>query len=562
MIYTVYVDNTLLYNPFLEEYYLVSSNLEMIDNEIGYFEFTIYDDHPAFESIVPLKSRIKIYRDGQLVWLGRPVNPEATDIEGQWSFYCEFCLCYLKDSLLRPFDFSGAPDELFEFLITSHNAQVNESQRFVIGDCTVEDPNNYIARSSTVYLKTFEALKSRLIAGLGGHIVITYDANEKPIISLLGALNIVSTQTIEFGKNLIDYERRLLYDSFYTAIVPLGAKDDSDVRLTIESVNDGNDYLIDSTLSAVYGVIYAPINETTWDDVTVAANLRTKGLNWLNTKGVIYKHLVSLSSEDISFMSADEGAFWFLQKVRFLLNNNDETMYLISDFGVDITNPSDLQIVLTDESTEYVDASFTTQNNKVQENTSNKVNVIESDYTNVSSVRAISEQTITNSSALQVRVNEIISEVLESYTTTDDMTTLLNEISSRITQMASSVDIRFTETNASIDGLNSSTAANFDKIESFIYLMAQTSTQNGGVVIGESTSEIKLKLENDILYFFTGSASTVTAENAIAYFASGKLYVNNAQIQSLTLGIIGQYMDVRIVGSGLNVCEFHSGRLS
>jgi hypothetical protein len=81
------------------------------------------------------------------------------------------------------------------------------------------------------------------------------------------------------------------------------------------------------------------------------------------------------------------------------------------------------------------------------------------------------------------------------------------------------------------------------------------------VVIGESTSAVKLKLENDILYFFTGDETTVSTQNAIAYFAAGKLYVNTAQIQQLTIGIAGQLMDFYVAGSGDNRCIMFSGRL-
>ena len=48
---------------------------------------------------------------------------------------------------------------------------------------------------------------------------------------------------------------------------------------------------------------------------------------------------------------------------------------------------------------------------------------------------------------------------------------------------------------------------------------------------------IKLKLENDILYFFSGSEDSVTTDSAIAYFSSGKLYVNDVQVlSSLRIG--------------------------
>ena len=64
----------------------------------------------------------------------------------------------------------------------------------------------------------------------------------------------------------------------------------------------------------------------------------------------------------------------------------------------------------------------------------------------------------------------------------------------------------------------------FETIRGFIRMSAS------GSVIGESTSQIKLKLENDILYFFTGDEDSVSTENAIAYFSAGKLYVNTVQI--------------------------------
>ena len=64
----------------------------------------------------------------------------------------------------------------------------------------------------------------------------------------------------------------------------------------------------------------------------------------------------------------------------------------------------------------------------------------------------------------------------------------------------------------------------FDAIHGFIRMIASD------IVIGESTSNMKLKLEKDILHFFTGDEDSVSTENAIAYFSAGKLYVNTVQI--------------------------------
>ena len=82
------------------------------------------------------------------------------------------------------------------------------------------------------------------------------------------------------------------------------------------------------------------------------------------------------------------------------------------------------------------------------------------------------------------------------------------------------------------------------------------------MVIGKTDSEIKLKLENEILYFFTGDEETVNTENALAYFSSGKLYVTKSQIQQLTIGTTGRLMDFYILGSGENTAVGMIGRLT
>jgi hypothetical protein len=68
-------------------------------------------------------------------------------------------------------------------------------------------------------------------------------------------------------------------------------------------------------------------------------------------------------------------------------------------------------------------------------------------------------------------------------------------------------------------------------------------------------------LKNDVLYFCT-DPDNVTTANAIAYFSSGQLYVNFINVQNLTIGMTGRWLDVRIVGSNDNICALFSGRLA
>lgn len=141
--------------------------------------------------------------------------------------------------------------------------------------------------------------------------------------------------------------------------------------------------------------------------------------------------------------------------------------------------------------------------------------------------------------------SEIVQQFNSIVTTVSAVSDALNAAQSQITQLSDSVEIGFSQTSEE-----------FMDLYSFIRLIAS------GIVIGKSTSDIKLKLENDILYFFTGDEESVTTDNAIAYFSTNRLYVNNSTIQNLTLGTETQALDVRIMGTGDNVCAFFGGRLS
>lgn len=178
------------------------------------------------------------------------------------------------------------------------------------------------------------------------------------------------------------------------------------------------------------------------------------------------------------------------------------------------------------------------------------------------SLRSAISDSAQNTTQLIQQSQAIIMEALQEYATTGDLEQLRSSMQSRFEILAGQIEASFTSISETVSDLDGETTRQFSEIHSFIRLMAQTSTVNGGIVIGESTSEIKLKLENDILYFFTGDEKTVSVNNAIAYFSAGKLYVVQSQIQQLTIGTTGRLMDFYILGSGENTAVGMIGRLS
>ena len=178
------------------------------------------------------------------------------------------------------------------------------------------------------------------------------------------------------------------------------------------------------------------------------------------------------------------------------------------------------------------------------------------------SLRSAISDSAQNTTQLIQQSQAIIMEALQEYATTGDLEQLRSSMQSRFEILSGQIEASFTSISETVSDLDGETTRQFSEIHSFIRLMAQTSTVNGGIVIGESTSQIKLKLENDILYFFTGDEKTVSVNNAIAYFSAGKLYVVQSQIQQLTIGTTGRLMDFYILGSGENTAVGMIGRLT
>ena len=156
-----------------------------------------------------------------------------------------------------------------------------------------------------------------------------------------------------------------------------------------------------------------------------------------------------------------------------------------------------------------------------------------------------------------------IQTALEQYTASNDFETFQNSVTSTLLQLAEKIEFNFESSQAYTGEVNDAAQTRIDNILSFVRLLPTLSaSEQGGVVIGESTNPIKMKLENDILFFYTGQDYEVTTANAIAYFASGKLYVNEAQVMKITFGTADANMNITIVGTGDNRCALFSGRLA
>lgn len=380
--YQVYCDSYLIFDTRqTENLQLLNPKVSLELNKTGSFTFTIYPSHPCYSKLRKLKSIITVYQGDYLLFRGRILNDEQ-GFYNEKRVTCEGELAFLVDSIQRPYDFMSGDlhttiSELFTFFINNHNSQVEAAHQFKVGSITVTDPNNYIVRSDSTYLNTWESIQKKLIEGYGGYLRVRHESDGN-YIDYLADFDDIGNQKIEFGKNLLSFDRITKGEDIATAIIPLGAKlnDDTDARLTIESVNNGLDYVFNQDAVDLYGWIF---KTATWDDVTIADNLLRKANEALATS-VNLGVSIELNAVDLAAINKDIATFRIGTYVKVVTNPHGiNSNFLVTKLSIDLANLKSNKLTLGKNYSTFTEQTNSIQNGLTQNITSISKN-IESEY--------------------------------------------------------------------------------------------------------------------------------------------------------------------------------------
>lgn len=226
--YSIFADGQLLWRSDFEGHEVFDPRLDLELNTAGSLRFTMPAYHPFYSKLQKLKSTIDLYDGGELIWRGRVLMDDGIDFDNRKPVYCEGALSFFVDSIVRPYEWNGGVTEYFAYLIGQHNQQVEEDRQFLVGECTVTDPNNYIVRANSAYPNTLEEIQEKLVGLLGGYLVVTYE-DGKQVLNYLKDAGKVSGQVITFGENLVDIAQYIDASEVFTVIVPLGATYEEEV---------------------------------------------------------------------------------------------------------------------------------------------------------------------------------------------------------------------------------------------------------------------------------------------------------------------------------------------
>ena len=515
----------LVYDSRLDSHSLLALSYTAGLNKAGTAKFIMPPGHPMYDGLVSYRTPLEIYRDKALVFRGRVLYPQD-DFKKDRTVTCEGERGFFHDAVMRPYLYQDSPAAVFANVLDLYNAQVEDFKQFALGEVTVQDENNYIRLESTKAEQVSDTF-NKLVERCGGYIVFTTNTEGKRTVNWLQDLGYRSSQTIEFGANLTDFARSDASPDLATVIIPYGAQIESEgeeetaagQRVTIESVNDGLDFIQDYDAVALRGVIAKPVY---WDDVTQPANLLAKAQAYLAKSRNIITSL-TLSAVDLSDLDKNIDTFQVgdLIRVRSKPHNVDED-FLLTERTVDLLNPAKGTVTLGKENASLTGMDVAGDSKSASELQKTE-HSIRAEY-QLNFAAAVEETQQSFSTLLQQTSDLLKLEVSEAYATNGDVEEL---ISTTMTQLSDSFTFLFTELEKTVNENDADARAQFTEISKYIRF------EGGDIVLGETGNSIVLRIENDRIAFLDEGAE-------VAYFSNKHLVVLDGNfLNSLQIGKFG-----------------------
>ena len=329
----------LLYDPRLTDpvrrLFLAGAKADLALNKTGAITLIMPEGHPCYGELTELVSEVWVTQDGDEFFRGR-VRDINTDIDGMLEVVVEGLKGYLRDDILGDYtveDYGGTVRGWLQMCIDTYNDQREglDFVPFALG--TVDEQALDIEGKD--YKEILSAIDGDLLKAVGGYLSVVRSGGYN-VISWTLEPGPIDDQVIEYGVNMTGYRRESSAANLYTAVLPLGKNDSENGKLTIESVNDGSDILIDSAALARYGLITKKVDHSEIED---ANELLAAGQQDLAEAGLLAVS-VEASAVDLADAGVDVGRLRLGHKYLVRARRNDPGQILpISRISADLLNP-------------------------------------------------------------------------------------------------------------------------------------------------------------------------------------------------------------------------------
>lgn len=232
----------------------------------------VVEDSRELDLIQRMATKIIIYRDvdtpnsttrtKQKIWEGRVISEEK-DWYNCRAVTCEGDLAYMNDTTQTPMLYSASaasPAQIMRHVLVVHNSKVDSTKRFDWDDAsTITDNRESVDPSTppdyeTSYSSTMDVVKD-LVKTFGGVLQVLYTLDTSSPVptwkrklrwdnkDTVNVPHNASPQTVDFGKNLLDFKCNWDLSKLCTVAIPLGAKYENDGSELIGDPIDSEDII-------------------------------------------------------------------------------------------------------------------------------------------------------------------------------------------------------------------------------------------------------------------------------------------------------------------------------
>ena len=305
----------------------LKEGLSIVDS----LSFSLYPNNQGYDKVFELSTKVKVIdlRDNTIRFSGRILNiDDKMDSDGKIykDISCEGALSFLNDTKQRGSSYYA--DTVSGFLnqiLSNHNSKVELAKQIQVGN--VDIPGNVI-HSCNYETTLAEILKVR--ETIGGNIRVR-EVNGSLYMDWLQSFD-NSLVEVSLGVNMKDMIISKDITTLGTRIIPLGAN-----NITIETVNNGHDYIEEANAKALYGVIEKTVEYKDITDPTILKNTCISDL----PKHTQPSYVLESNALDLSFLSGNKSDQFVLDVNIHLINPymGVDTIYKVVALDLDLLEP-------------------------------------------------------------------------------------------------------------------------------------------------------------------------------------------------------------------------------
>lgn len=375
--YSIYSDGVCIHSAkaLTKEHKLLNPKLTLTDNAAGSLDITVPPGNAGYDKIERISSELVVKRNDVELWSGRVIT-EKGDFWNQRILTCEGELAYLNDTHQEPASYTDIDvGDFLTAILNFHNSKVGEDKQFILGAITVHENITCM----TNYETTLECINENVINRLGGHISIRKENGVRYIDYFEDYMN-TNTQTIQFGKNLVDFTKNWDMTSYATVIIPRGARledspiDGLEAYLTVESVNAGSIYVTDENAIKERGWIEAVVD---FENITDPAELLEKARTYISDTQ-FDNLIIEVSAVDLHYLTKSEEPIKLLDQVRCVsVPHGLDKIFPVLQLSIPIDHPENATYTLGST----IRTSLTSSNKKTNSEIMQKIENLPSNET-------------------------------------------------------------------------------------------------------------------------------------------------------------------------------------